>query len=163
MCAEGKKVLGQTSPVQILSLSSKVFQYIQTEVSSRRSLLPRSLSLSPLLLRKPPRSVRMLSLHSVAGNKKSTYDSAQQNLESTGEKEAEWVEKCPELQINTRLRLRNSVSVATSLKSHTSTLSSSSLSRARNQSALLLGMMNHSGGWRRNTGSSCGPSNCLSN
>lgn len=48
MCAEGKKVLGQTSPVQILSLSSKVFQYIQTEVSSRRSSLPRSLSLSRL-------------------------------------------------------------------------------------------------------------------
>lgn len=73
----------------------------------RRSLAL-SLSLaSALLLRKPPRSVRMLSLHSVAGNKKSTYDSAQQNLESTGEKEAEWVEKSPEIQINTRLRLRN--------------------------------------------------------
>lgn len=46
VCRRKKKVLGLTSPVQILSLSSKVFQYIQTEVSLRRLLLPRSLARS---------------------------------------------------------------------------------------------------------------------
>lgn len=88
MCADGKK--GSWGKPVRYKFSLWVPKFFST--SKRRCpwggccSLARSLPLSPLLLRKPPRSVRMLSLHSVAGNKKSTYDSAQQNLERTGGK-----------------------------------------------------------------------------
>lgn len=109
MCAEGKKGPGANQ-----SGTNSLSEFQSFSVHPNGGVLEAviapslSLSLSPLLLGKPPQSVRMLSLHSVAGNKKSTYDSAQQNLESTGEKEAEWVETRPEVQVNVKVQLQNS-------------------------------------------------------